>query len=60
MSRIVEALQADPEADVQASRDEIDDLVFDLFEIRSARAEVRRFYRAVGRAEPAAAGEPRV
>ena len=59
VSRIVEALQADPEADVQASRDEIDDLVFDLFEIRSARDEVRRFYRAVGRAEPAATGETR-
>lgn len=56
VSRIVEALQADPEADVEPLRDEIDEATFDLFEIRSARDEVRRFYRAVGRAEPASSG----
>ncbi len=56
VSRIVEALKADSEADVQAPRDEIDEAIFDLFEIRSARGEVRRFYRAVGRAEPASSG----
>jgi len=50
---IVEALQSDPDADIQESRDEIDDLIFDLFDIRSSRDEVRRFYRAVGRVEPA-------
>ena len=51
VERIVEALKADPEADVQPLRDEIDDLVFDLFEIRASRDEIRRFYRTVGRAE---------
>lgn len=30
---------------------EIDDLIFDLFEIRSTRDEVRRFHRTVGRVE---------
>ena len=58
VSQIIDALKADPEADVQALREEIDDLVFDLFEIRSSRDEVRRFYRAVGRAEePADSGD---
>ncbi len=45
-------LKGDPDADIQRLRDEIDDLVFDLFEIRAARDEVRRFYRTVGRVEP--------
>jgi len=49
--RIVAALQDDPGADVQARRDEIDDAIFDLFEIRSAREEIRRFYRTVGLVE---------
>ncbi|MBA2536872.1 MAG: hypothetical protein H0V20_05475 [Actinobacteria bacterium] len=50
---IVEALKSDLEADVQSLRDEIDDLIFDLFEIRSARDEIRRFYRSVGHVERA-------
>ena len=49
--RIVEALKADPDADIQPLRDEIDDLIFDLFEIRASRGEVRRFYRTVGLVE---------
>lgn len=53
VARIVELLQADPAADVQALRDEIDDAIFDLFEIRAARDEVRRFHRTAGRAEQA-------
>jgi hypothetical protein len=32
-------------------REEIDDAIFDLFEIRASRAEVRRFYRTAGRVE---------
>ena len=44
-------MKADADADVQPLRNEIDDLVFDLFEIRSARDEVRRYYRSVGRVE---------
>ena len=51
VGQIIEALKADPEADVQAPRAEIDDLIFNLFEIRSSRDEVRRFYRTVGRVE---------
>ena len=55
VERIVAALQADPATDVQSLRDEIDDLVFDLFEIGPASREtVRRFYRTVGLVEPSA------
>lgn len=57
VAQIVEALQTDPSSDVQAQRDEIDELIFDLFEIRSAREEVRRFHRTVGRRETAADGD---
>lgn len=53
--KIVEGLELDPDADIQWLRDEIDDLIFDLFEIRSSRNEVRRFYRTVGRVEDQAA-----
>ncbi|MFN2466757.1 MAG: Eco57I restriction-modification methylase domain-containing protein [Gaiellaceae bacterium] len=52
VEKIIETLKADPQAEIQALRDEIDDLIFDLFEIGpSSRADVRRFYRTVGRAE---------
>jgi len=54
VEQIVDALESDPAADIQALRDEIDDMIFDLFKIRSARDEVRRFYRTVGRVETAA------
>ncbi len=53
VEQIVEALRADPGADVASLRDEIDDAIFDLFEIRSAREEVRRFYRTIGLVQPA-------
>jgi hypothetical protein len=52
VEQIIEALGVDPKADVKPLRAEIDDLVFDLFEIRAARDEVRRFYETVGRVEP--------
>ncbi|MGH3992437.1 MAG: hypothetical protein ACRDSN_08230, partial [Pseudonocardiaceae bacterium] len=51
VARIVELLQNDPEADVDALRADIDDAMFDLFEVRSQREEVRRFYRTVGLVE---------
>jgi hypothetical protein len=51
VERIIEALKQDPEADVRDRRYEIDDYIFDLFEIRSSRDEIRRFYETVGRAE---------
>lgn len=54
---IIAALQQDAEADVSTLRREIDDLVFDLYEIRSARDEVRRFYETVGRVTATAASE---
>jgi len=57
VDRIVAALQADPGADVQQLRDEIDDLIFDLFEIRASRDEIRRFHRTVGLVEDQAASE---
>jgi type I restriction-modification system DNA methylase subunit len=50
--RIVAALQTDPAADIGLLWSEIDDAIFDLFEIRGARDEIRRFYETVGRAEP--------
>ncbi len=57
VERIVAALQTDPASEIQPLRDEIDDLIFDLFEIRAARDEVRRFHRTVGTAEAQAAVE---
>ncbi len=47
--RIIDSLKADPDADISALRDDIDEAIFDLFEIRASRDEVRRFYRNVGR-----------
>ncbi len=57
VEQIVAALQADPAANVQSLRNEIDDLIFDLFEIRASRDEIRRFYRTVGLVEDQAASE---
>jgi len=51
VERIVETLKAGPGAEIQSLRDEIDELIFDLFDIRSLRDEIRRFYRRVGRVE---------
>jgi hypothetical protein len=48
---IVAALQANPDADTSALRAEIDELIFDLFEIRSSREEVLHFYRTIGRVD---------
>lgn len=50
---IVEKLKADPEAEIAPLRDEIDDLIFDLFEIKASRDEIRHFYKTVGKAQPA-------
>ena len=57
VDRIVTALQADSSTEIQPLRDEIDDLIFDLFEIRASRDEIRRFYRTVGIVEDQAASE---
>jgi hypothetical protein len=46
---IVTALQADPDADIGPLGSEIDDLIFDLFDIRNSRDEIRRFYNEVGK-----------
>ena len=48
---VVESLKADPEAEVSSERAAIDELIFDLFEIRSSRAQILDFYDTVGRAE---------
>jgi hypothetical protein len=50
---IVAALQADPDADIGGARAEIDDAIFELFEIRMSRDEIRRFYETVGRVDAA-------
>jgi hypothetical protein len=52
---IVAVLQADPAADVAGLRAEIDELIFDLFEIRGSRDAIRRFHGALGRVGPAQA-----
>ncbi len=49
VQHIVEVLKQDPAADIDSARADIDELIFDLFEIRSAREEIRGFYRRVGR-----------
>jgi hypothetical protein len=51
VEKIIATLKADPGADIQKLRDEIDEYIFQLFDIRSAREEVRGFYRTVGRSE---------
>lgn len=51
VQRIVAALKADPAAAIESPRWEIDDLIFDLFEIRSSREVVRTFYENVGKVE---------
>ncbi|HVM16076.1 MAG TPA: N-6 DNA methylase [Gaiellaceae bacterium] len=53
VEQIVAALQSDPGADIQPLREEIDDLILDLFDIRASREEVKRFYRTVGLVERA-------
>jgi endonuclease V-like protein UPF0215 family len=49
VEQIVEALKADPDADIAGLRAEIDEKIFDLFEIRDSRPEVLRFYESIGR-----------
>jgi type I restriction-modification system DNA methylase subunit len=51
VDRIVASLQADTGVDVSQLRNEVDDAIFDLFEIHTARDEVRHFSRTVGRVE---------
>ena len=51
VTQIIEQLKADPTADIHPLRSDIDNFIFDLFEIRTARETVRRFYETVGRAE---------
>jgi hypothetical protein len=49
VANVVDSLKLDADANIEGLRDEIDELIFDLFEIRSSRQEIRRFYRTVGR-----------
>jgi hypothetical protein len=51
VTHIVEVLKSNLDADIEGARNEIDELIFDLFEIRSSREEIRHFYRTVGRRE---------
>jgi hypothetical protein len=54
VEEIVERLKGDPEADIGLLRTEIDDLIFDLFEIALSRGQVRQFYDTVGKVQLAA------
>jgi hypothetical protein len=49
VEQIVAALKADPGADVTGPRAEIDELIFDLFEVGDSREPVLRFYEEIGR-----------
>ena len=49
VEQIVDLLKQDPEADVSRLRREIDDQIFDLFEIRESRDDVLRFYESIGK-----------
>ncbi len=49
VERAVEALRHDADADIEALRAEIDELIFDLFSIGTSRALVRQFAQDVGR-----------
>jgi hypothetical protein len=52
VKRIIDLLKRDPDAEIRQLRNEIDEAIFDLFEVGPAsRDEVRRFYNSVGRAE---------
>lgn len=53
VDRIVELLKADPDADISEIRDEIDERILDLFEIRVSRQVIWDFYETVGRSETA-------
>jgi hypothetical protein len=53
VERMIAALREDPGANIQSDRDEIDEMIFDLFDIRSSREEIGRYYRTIGRVEPA-------
>jgi hypothetical protein len=57
VNHIVGVLKTDPDADIEGARGEIDDLVFDLFEIGSSREEIRGFYGTVGRVEGSVADQ---
>jgi len=52
VEQIVEILRVDPAADVGPLRSEIDEAIFNLFEIRSARDQVLDFYRTIGLVQP--------
>lgn len=51
VTQIIEALKIDPAADIKQLREEIDDRIFELFEITTSRQVVLDYYAAVGRVE---------
>lgn len=55
VEQIVALLRSDTDADISPLRAELDDLFFDLFDIRTNREEIREFQRTVGRADALAA-----
>lgn len=58
VEQIIERLKADPASDITTLRDEIDERILDLFEIRAGRDTVWRFYETVGRVEAAETEDP--
>lgn len=52
VEKIVEMLKEDPAGDISTLRDEIDDQVFGLFEIRESRQLVLDFYERIGKSAP--------
>ncbi len=55
---IVAALQADAAAYIESLRVEIDNLIFDLYDISASRDRIRRFHRVV--VDPSLAAEAQV
>lgn len=55
VEEIVELLKADPDAEISKLRAEIDERIFDLFEIHDSRQDVLRFYDSIGKVDKAEA-----
>lgn len=57
VSQIIDRLKADADANISKLRAEIDDRIFDLFEIKASRRIVLDYYDAVGRVEASSVDE---
>jgi hypothetical protein len=49
VEKIIETLKAEPDAEISKLRAEIDERIFDLFEIHDSRQAVLQFYDSIGK-----------